>query len=71
MVVTLPKVEKGLLQIDPPHKWNFSHTFFEKFKTKKVNKSTLKEREQAKIVDFKKEIQNSLGKIPAQSWVNL
>ena len=28
----LPKVEK-LVQIDLAHKWNFSHTFFEKFKT--------------------------------------
>ena len=28
----LPKVEK-LVQIDLAHKWNFSQTFFEKFKT--------------------------------------
>ena len=60
----LAKVKKGLLQIDPQHKWNLSHT--------KVNKGTLLEREQAKIIDVKKkEIQNSLGKNPAQTWVNL
>jgi len=46
------------------NKWNLSHT--------KVNKGTLLEREQAKIIDVKKkEIQNSLGKNPAQTWVNL
>ena len=60
----LAKVKKGLLQIDPQHKWNLSHT--------KVNKGTLQEREQAKIIDVKKkEIQNSLGKNPAQTRVNL
>ena len=26
---------KGLLQMDPTHRWNFSQTFFEKIKTKK------------------------------------
>ena len=36
----------GLLQIDPPHKWNLSHTL--------VNKGTLLERELAKIIDVKK-----------------
>ena len=30
-----PKVETGLLQIDPAHRWNFSQTFFEKIKIKK------------------------------------
>ena len=42
----LAKVKKDLLQIDPQHKWNLSHT--------KVNKGTLQEREQAKIIDVKK-----------------
>ena len=31
----IPKVESGLLQIDPAHRWNFSQTFFEKIKIKK------------------------------------
>ena len=31
----VPKVETGLLQIDPAHVWNFSQTFFEKIKTNK------------------------------------
>ena len=64
----IPKVGSSLLQITPAYKWNFSLTFFEKFKNK--NKGTLQEREQTKKQDVKK-IQNSLGKVPAQSWVNL
>ena len=51
----------GLLQIDPAHNWNFSQT---KNQNKKVNKGASHEREQVIIVDVKKEIQNSLGKVP-------
>ena len=29
------KVNSGLLQIDPTHRWNFSQTFVEKMKIKK------------------------------------
>ena len=62
-------VETGLLQIDQAHRWNFSQTFF--LKIKKVNNGTLQVREEAKIMDAEKEIQNCLAKLPAQSWVNL
>ena len=31
----IPKVGSSLLQITPAYKWNFSQTFFEKFKNKK------------------------------------
>ena len=54
----------GSLQIDPAHKWNFSQTLFWQNQNKKVNKGASNEREQAKIVYVKKEIQNSLGKVP-------
>ena len=50
---TTAKVDSGLLQIDPAHRWNFSQTFFEKNQNKKVNNGTLQEREQAKIVDVR------------------
>ena len=32
LCLTCSKVESGLLQIDPAHRWNFSQTFFEKSK---------------------------------------
>ena len=58
----IPKVGSGLLQIDPAHSGIFPRHFF-KNSNKKVNKGTLQEREQTKIVDVKKEIQNSLEKM--------
>ena len=51
----IPKVESGLLQIDPAHRWNFSKTFFEKSKQ-------WQEREQAKIVDVRKRNSKLSGK---------
>ena len=50
----LTKVESGLLQTDPAHRWNFSLTFLKKNPNKNVNNGTLQEREQAKIRDVRK-----------------
>ena len=44
--------------------------FFKKKSNQKVN-NALQEKEEAKIVDVRKKIQNCQGKVPAQSWVNL
>ena len=58
----IPKVGSGFLQIDPAQSGIFPQHFF-KNSNKKANKGTLQEREQTKIVDVKKEIKNSLGKM--------
>ena len=57
--------------MDIAHWWNFSQTFFEKMKKEKKNNGILQEGEQAKILDFRKRNSKFLGKVPAQSWVNL
>ena len=50
------KVESGLLQIDPAHRWNFS-TFFEKIKIKSERWHTIRK------WMSEKGIQNILGKV--------
>ena len=66
------KVKSGLLQIDPAHRWNFSQMFFEKNQNKKVNTMVhYKKENKPKLRISEKEIQNCLGKVPPQSWVNL
>ena len=41
----IPKVGSSLLQITPAYKWNFSQTFFEKFKHKKQKTKALYKKE--------------------------
>ena len=58
----LTKVESGLLQTDPAHRWSFSLTFLKKNPNKNVNNGTLQEREQAKIGDVRKRNSKLSGK---------
>ena len=44
----IPKVGSSLLQITPAYKWNFSQTFFEKFKNKKKTKALYKKENKPK-----------------------
>ena len=53
-MTSVAKVESGLLQIDPAHRWNFSQAFFEKNQNKKVNNGSIQEREEAKRVNVRK-----------------
>ena len=48
--------------MDIAHWWNFSQTFFEKMKTKKINNGILQEGEQAKILDVRKRHSKLSGK---------
>ena len=56
------KVESGLFQTDPAHRWNFFLTFLGKNQNKNVNNGTLQEREQAKIRDVRKRKSKLSGK---------
>ena len=58
----LTKVESGLFQTDPAHRWNFFLTFLGKNQNKNVNNGTLQEREQAKIVYVRKRNSKLSGK---------
>ena len=58
----LTKVESGLFQTDPAHRWNFFLTFLGKNQNKNVNNGTLQEREQAKIRDVRKRNSKLSGK---------
>ena len=62
LIVHTNKVDSGLLQIDPAHRWNFSQKLFEKIKTKSKKWHTIQEREQAKIVDVRKRNSKLSGK---------
>ena len=43
---------------------------FWKKKSNPIVNNALQEREEAKIVDARRKIQNCRGKVPSQSWVN-